>query len=91
MSRKLLAFLLSELRTVRIVCKGCAAVLEVPIEKLGNSVATCECKVCGQSFPRLKDAENRGPFWQLGQAIQQFRTHEAVVDIEFILPDDSGD
>ena len=96
MSRKLLAFLLSELRTIRIVCKGqikgkpCGTVLEVPLSNLADFFARTDatCRHCNTSwlhFPSPGDAQE--PFRLLAQAINNFANMKERVDVEFVLPD----
>jgi hypothetical protein len=65
MSKKLLSFLLKELTTVRVICKGkfgqgdCQGIVEVPLEKIDH---LGDCPFCHRPFqdsadtvPRLKN------------------------------------
>jgi hypothetical protein len=60
MSRKLLAFLLSELRTVRVICKNpaCGAVVELPIERLGVKMHDARCRVCDTALIHLRKPDD---------------------------------
>ena len=97
MSKKLLSFLLSELSTIRLICKnqGCGAVAEMSLQDLATLThaggkATDLCAFCGQPFS-LKSrqaAPAPAPLWQLAQAVAQMRYIESLVDVEFVLPDD---
>lgn len=89
MSRKLLAFLLSELAVVRVICKSsmCGAVVEVPISKLSASFTHHQCRVCGATFfPHASDY-----LADLERAIQGIALHQDKVDVEFILSDEGDD
>lgn len=99
MSRKLLAFLLSELAVVRIICKACGVVTEMSIEQMGTRLAgnypSCPC--CQKEFvglsvsARAAAQQAQNPLTQLAQAIQELQAHSKAnaraVDIEFVLPD----
>jgi hypothetical protein len=86
-SRKLLAFLLSELKTVRILCKkeGCRGIIEVSIEDLPGKLDGCQCPFCKTSF-RLANEDN---FALLAKAIGNLARISDKVDVEFILPDNA--
>ena len=87
MSRKLLAFLLSELRIVRIMCKNkqCGAITELPISHLKSYWSNSKCKVCDFDFTPANDPKN--PFYLLSEAIDRFKMVEDRLDLEFILDD----
>jgi hypothetical protein len=94
MSEKLLRFfLLSEVRTVRLVCKhpGCEAVTEIPIGHLDKRFPDGCCPVCKAPF---KVIEPSGAHWPAGvnwlmvlsQTIAALSKGDVKVDIEFPLP-----
>lgn len=93
MSRKLFAFLLSELGTVRIICraKECGAVTEVSIARM--RVANGECPVCkGDLVPAIDGHPLGGnPLTRLAAAIQELQAHAGKVGVEFVLPDKTGE
>lgn len=101
MSRRLLAFLLSELKTVRVICPrpSCAAVTEVSIEQLGSrfSDRTPGCPLCRHEFVGVsaKDHEQHNPLARLSEAILAIqgdgKLNKPNVQIEFVLPDPSAD
>ena len=84
MSRKLLAFLLSELNTVRILCRKCSAVAEMPLADLGRQPGHA-CRFCNAPFSL--PPKNPGPFAALAQAIGELQKMNSAVDVEFVLPD----
>ena len=94
MSRKLLAFLLSELATVRVKCPNpdCGIISELTIELMGK-LSGGECKFCGQSlgFPRAEGSRNNA-YMLIADGIKQIQaarnanTHP-VAEIEFIIPE----
>lgn len=88
MSRHLLAFLLSELSIVRLICHGpnCGAIVEIPIERLRHQVHR-ECPVCKQSFDPTKSGDSA--LQQLAVAIERLQQLSKVVDLEFVLPAES--
>jgi hypothetical protein len=98
MSRKLLAFLLSELNTVRIICKspGCGAVIEVSFEQMRVFFQNPRCAICSQPFvlpnPSGHQATANQPneFIALGEAVARLKSNLSRADIEFILPDNSA-
>ena len=88
MSKHLLTFLLSEVKSLRIICKGkdCGVVLEVPLDGIG-SLANMVCPKCKQPFyvhPANMQAVNA--FLPLAQAIAIIKS--SGVDIEFSLPEE---
>lgn len=83
MSRKLFAFLLSELKTVRIICKNCNVITELPIADLADKFKAPKCPSCKNSIA----SENENPFVLLARSLAWF-AGENRVDVEFIIPDD---
>jgi hypothetical protein len=89
MSRKLLAFLLSELETVRIVCKACSAVTEMATEKASGKFETPQCPLCRELFFRPRPGTGTyNPLFNLLVAIEEVKRF-TTVDVEFVLPDQS--
>jgi hypothetical protein len=97
MSRKLLAFLLSELQNVRVVCQGkkdgkpCGAVIEVPLASLQGVYAATGgmCHICRTPFGYFSGVgTGQDPFTPLATAILNLRQIKSNVEIEFILPDE---
>jgi hypothetical protein len=96
MSQTLLKFLLSELKTFRIVCRGkpdgktvCGAVLEVSRERLATTFKPkeCKCPVCGEPFHTYEPAGNtRNPFAALAEALARTDSIEDRMVVELVLP-----
>jgi hypothetical protein len=87
-SRKLFAFLLSELNVVRIKCKKCGRTAEMTCEQIGSSFNdTAPCPFCGTKLANMLPENN--PFGLLANAIRSFKEHANVVEVEFVLPDES--
>jgi hypothetical protein len=58
--------LLSEPKTARLICRGCRAVVELPVGRLDGLGHDFACPVCRHCFPCLRgrlalDAEGDGP------------------------------
>lgn len=97
MSRKLLAFLLSELKIVRLICQGkrdgkpCGAVIEVPLDNLGSVFINgdnCRCKVCSEEFAVHDQGGNRhDAFKRLAEVVTAIKAVREHVEVEFVLPD----
>jgi hypothetical protein len=91
MSEKLFRFLLSEMTTVRICCcqTSCAGVIEMPVEKLYETITDFKCPVCGNAFTNKAQQKQLGPLESLGHAVRL--TKEAInnglFEVEFVLPD----
>lgn len=95
MSRKLLAFLLSELEIVRLICQrpGCKGVTEITIEKMGERFdvqAVPECPLCGGKFTGIPGGYDNY-LVRLSKAIKGLRNSAESVQVEFVLPDSSTD
>ena len=98
MSEKLLSFFLSELATVRVVCRGvkagtpCGAVVEMPLARLKDAflsvgVAAWECPFCRTPFHlHLPNGNPRDPFTPLVNAILDLENIKDRVEIQFIIP-----
>jgi hypothetical protein len=88
-SRKLLAFLLSDLETVRIRCmnKSCNGIIELKVEHLGTNQSAAKCKVCDTNFAWFGDSAN--PILLLQNAVRLARDAKARVEIELTFPDES--
>ena len=88
MSRRLLAFLLSELKTVRVVCHGpgCQTVLEMPLEALAR-VTWTRCPQCHLDLDPLANGTN--PAAELARAVLKAQAMAKLFGLEFVLPDAS--
>jgi hypothetical protein len=79
MSRKLFAFLLTELKTVRLVCQKCGGASELSVEQ----VAACshfQCPAC------RAELVHPGILRELAKNIE-FLSKLPGFDLEFVLPD----
>lgn len=88
MSRRLFAFLLSELATVRVICKNptCGGVVELPVSRLSAQHGNTICHICGANFQtHLSNEPN--PFTALAVAFQQIKQHADKMDVEFVVPE----
>jgi hypothetical protein len=87
-SRKLLGFLLSEIKAVRVICKSCHCGFEVNTVGLVR-VQHRACSFCKEPLVDLPvDAPN--PFLQLAQLVELLQKPDtAKCDIEFVVPEDS--
>ena len=93
MSRKLFAFLLSELETARLICQrpGCRGVTEITIEKMGDRFNTQQspaCPLCGGEFTGIP-AGYENYLVRLAKAISGLKNASSAVEVEFVLPDTS--
>ncbi len=88
MSRKLFAFLLSELATLRVVCQApvCGAVTEMTPKVMEMMCGSGACPVCKLPFGFATGAN---PLAQLAKAVQdlQLPAVQAKVQVEFAVPD----
>jgi hypothetical protein len=86
MSRRLLAFLLSELKTVRLICQNpkCGRVAEMTPEKL--AVGNHQCAFCNFDFAET-GRPTVIPLDMLGKAILAAQAIEKQVQVEFVIPD----
>lgn len=93
MSRKLLAFLLSELDTIRLICQrdACRAVTEVNFARMDSIGSSGVCPVCKHElYPGAGQFNN--PLARLANAIQAVQVAQKSPDaaqVEFVLPDTS--
>jgi hypothetical protein len=88
MSEKLLRFfLLSEIRTIRLVCKneGCGAISEVPIEKLEQDKWKT-CRGCERPFGVTDKHAQLNWLQQFSQAVAGLREAAENLEVEFVLP-----
>jgi hypothetical protein len=86
MSRKLFTFLLTELKTIRVICSQCGTVVEQPIDVLARQGKdkVLNCKFCHQDFnPQHQDV---GPLLTFAQALQKMQELGKVVGVEFVVP-----
>ena len=90
-SKRQFSFLLSELTTVRVICKhrGCGVVTEMPTNQLtvrfvGNQAACPHCR--GVLFHESQ-LHTVTPAVALAYLAAESAKPEAMYDIEFVLPD----
>lgn len=99
MSRRLLAFLLSELKTVRLICPRpqCGGVAELSVESLavrfGATVRQPACPLCNHDFVGVDSSSKyqTNPLLRLSEAVLELqgvgKTVAPELQIEFVLPD----
>lgn len=85
MSEKLFRFLLSELKTIRIICKGCHGIIELPPGKIAHQLAAVQCPLCRVSFGHSENYQ----LAKLAEAIHELSKPDAPVTVEFLIPDKS--
>ena len=89
MSRKLLAFLLSELKTVRIICAKCGGTAEMTVKQLGAR-SGLSCPACRNELIEDAYGPTKHPLFALGKAIEHLQDGAPQpFKIEFVLPDES--
>lgn len=90
MSRKLFAFLLSELQVVRFICKKCGAVQEMNIDQVDTAFNLPMCRVatCQAIFDGASTGHGNS-LTRLGEMLKRCRQDSVGCDIEFVLPDNS--
>lgn len=89
MSRKLFAFLLSELNTVRVKCPHCQAVAELTVEQLGFRLDMLQCPVCRADWRGFAGSDEQNLLNKLGKAIHALQSASGAAQVEFVLPDES--
>jgi len=89
MSRNLFAFLLSELKTVRIICTSCNCASEMAIEQVGNR-SGLNCPACRSELAVFNGQEQPHPLATLAKAIDVLQKGiKPPFKVEFVLPDES--
>lgn len=87
MSRHLLAILLTELQTVRVLCRkaNCGAVFETPLAELARR-RLVRCPICGADWDHQGGP---GPLAQLAEAMAEMARYDAqVVGVEFVMEEE---
>jgi hypothetical protein len=87
MSEKLIRFLLSELKTVRVLCQhpNCNTVVEVSVEDLPTKYQGAICPLCRNTI----QAPQYNNLVTLGTALRGLASSEDRVKVEFVIPDKS--
>ena len=89
-SRKLLAILLSELQTIRLICKrhNCGGIFEVAASSLASMRSPPICPLCGHPFvnPTSQHQSHIGELARVMVAVGQ----APDVEVEFVIPDDTS-
>jgi hypothetical protein len=96
-SEKLLRFFkLSELVTVRLVCKHqkCGAIVELPLNQIEKMFKEGRCRVCGEPFHVKETLQGfiQGPIpefnWlsELALSVAKLNHSGVMVDVEFVIP-----
>lgn len=87
MSRKLFAFLLSELKTVRIICQKCGGTAEMTVEQVSQRSAL-NCPACRSELADFNGGQH--PLFSLTKAIDHLQKGvKPPFQVEFVLPDES--
>jgi hypothetical protein len=87
MSRHLLAFLVSQVRTVRLICKdpGCGVIFEMSLDALAGAKWQ-QCPACGADFNPTRSGT--GLLMTFATAAKALQEYHKVLDLEFVLPAD---
>lgn len=80
MSETVLRILLSEIKTLRITCKNCKAVIETLPDDLYNKTNNGQCKFCNQPLASISH------IFDLARAIENLSKTEDTVTVEIVLP-----
>jgi len=90
-SKKLLRFLLSELKTIRVRCKNdcCGVITEFVLERLNTPELTERCPCCHAEW-QTADMSGRpqNAFERLAKALALLKRIEGKVEIELELPEE---
>lgn len=91
MSRKLFAFLLSELQVMRLVCQreDCGGVMEFRIDRADDRLKRPSCPLCKTTLVQ-EDVGYTNALGRLVDEIRKLAVLTPTVQIEFVLPDTSG-
>jgi hypothetical protein len=84
-TEKLLKLLLSDLETIRIVCRQCKAAVEVPIDRLSNA-ADILCPGCPPTGKTVLRPAKGSDLANLAAAIIRLKQAKDV-EIEFVVPE----
>lgn len=84
MSEHLFRFLLSELQMVRVCCRKCRAITELPITELAAKFPEEKCRFCAAEFDLT--ANNLPILKGFQEAVAQLMTMQKAVEIEFTVP-----
>ena len=74
---------LEEMQRVRLACKQCEAVVEIPSKDLNNYDVIQKCPKCQSTFFPGVTPRDENPLLILGNAISLFKQAESKVSIEF--------
>ena len=85
MSEHLLRILLTELSTVRLVCKSkdCGAVTEVSLDQLAFRFGDVRCPVCHADFGEADASGN--PLKNFALAVRALQSRSKLLEAEFIV------
>ena len=85
MSEEILRVFLEDLKTLRIVCQQCGAVIELDAGVAGVKMKANECPVChaGFSLTNGVDPSECNPFRELARVFAYLETVKSKVKIEF--------
>lgn len=91
MSRKLFAFFLRELGTVRLICQRphCGGITEITVEKVVEKYKGTNlphCPICTGTFTGVGSAHNN-QLVNLAESLINLKAVSSALEIEFVLPD----
>ena len=90
MSERLFKFLLTELKTVRLICPHCTGVIEVSVKELGKRFdSNPACPLCSKPFVTMEPGPDKlsTALGRLADAILELQHDKRAVKVEFVLPD----
>lgn len=88
MSEKITRYLLSEIKTIRVVCKRCKGVVETSIENASDALSgQLTCRFCNADFEK-PDHSRYNPFKHLEMIAEAFEKMEPDIEVQFVFPAD---
>jgi hypothetical protein len=69
---------------LRVICKECGGVVELPVEKLPFFFENPKCRFCPQDFA---GGSHDNPFKDLQKVVSTFKSPHFRAEVEFVFPD----
>lgn len=90
MSELILRILLSEIKTVRVICRSCGAIVEVEVADIPRRFENGACPFCQVCFKTLSLPES-DVLGNFAKALQKLIEVDSKLGVEIVLPQDNDE
>lgn len=87
MSKTLLEIFLSELATLRVQCRSCGVIYEVPLAEVATKLGGTSCKACDADLGIWDSHAGKTALGKLAAVVRDLTAESSRVSVSFVVPE----